>query len=236
MFFKSLNNNVNFFPRSELYSRDAIRAAKRISNPGCYATAAQLLVAPLAPHIHAPAWPTVFGISGYSGAGTVPAGNAVVPKVSPESLAGGIRGYALTDHIHEREASRHLSSLTEGGPLRVHFTPSVAPWFSGILALASVPLPAGAGLSARDVRGLFEERYAGERLVRLARDVPVLADVEGRHGFVAGGFQVHSEGERVVIAVSGEVGAQAGKTDMHYRAGWTISSRAPPHSACRYSH
>jgi N-acetyl-gamma-glutamyl-phosphate reductase/acetylglutamate kinase len=34
---------------TELYGRDTPRTAKRISNPGCYATAVQLLFAPLLP-------------------------------------------------------------------------------------------------------------------------------------------------------------------------------------------
>jgi N-acetyl-gamma-glutamyl-phosphate reductase/acetylglutamate kinase len=178
----------------------------------------------------------VFGVSGYSGAGTVPAGGAVVPKVSSESLGGGIRPYALTDHIHEREASHHLSSLAEGEKMRVHFTPSVAPWFAGILAVASVPLPAGSGLSARDVRALYEERYANERLVRLTPGVPELKDVAGKHGFVAGGFQVQSQGQRVVIAVRAYARDARWMADGPYRAGWTTCSRARRRSACRYAH
>jgi N-acetyl-gamma-glutamyl-phosphate reductase/acetylglutamate kinase len=55
----------------ELYGRDTLRTAKRISNPGCYATAAQTLLAPLLPHIAPDNMPTVFGVSGYSNAGTV---------------------------------------------------------------------------------------------------------------------------------------------------------------------
>lgn len=190
----------------ELYSRDALRTAKRISNPGCYATAAQMLVAPLARYAHGPAWPTVFGLSGYSGAGTVTGGKdgagrpTTLAKVTAESLAGGVRPYALTDHIHEREAARHLAALRGGAPMKVAFVPSVATWFSGILAVLSMPL--SERLSARDVRALFEERYANERLVTIKKDVPVLADVEKKHGFVVGGFQVHSEGDRAVVVVS----------------------------------
>ncbi len=100
----------------ELYGRDAIRSSKRISNPGCYSTSVQMLVAPLVNYIEPGVWPTVFGISGYSGAGTVagtdPDGRPIsIPKVDPSSLGGGVRPYSLTDHIHEREAGRHLSSL-----------------------------------------------------------------------------------------------------------------------------
>lgn len=72
----------------------------QISNTGCYATCVQLLVAPLLPHlpIDSIAQPTVFGISGYSGAGTLsatsPDGEPVtVPKVDPAGPQG-----AFTDH------------------------------------------------------------------------------------------------------------------------------------------
>lgn len=194
----------------ELYSRTNIRASKRISNPGCYATSTQLLVAPLLKYLHRPAWPTVFGISGYSGAGTVtgasdPDGRpTTIPKVSADSLAGGIRPYALTDHIHEREAGRHLSNLLAdpSNPLKIAFVPSVAPWFSGILSTLSMPL--SEKVSAKDVKALYEEQYAGEKLISINREVPGLQDVENKHGWSVGGFQVHSDGDRAVVVVCAE--------------------------------
>ncbi|KAI0700658.1 bifunctional acetylglutamate kinase/N-acetyl-gamma-glutamyl-phosphate reductase [Cerioporus squamosus] len=191
----------------ELYGRTAIRASKRISNPGCYATSTQLLVAPLLKYLKPGVWPTVFGVSGYSGAGTVtgptdPDGRpTTVPKVTPESLHGGIRPYALTDHIHEREAGRHLSSLlsSELHPtgMKIAFIPTVAPWFSGITSVLSMPL--SEKVTAREVRALYEERYQGEKLVRIKNEVPTLVDVENQHGWTVGGFQVHSEGDRAVV-------------------------------------
>ncbi|KAI9069000.1 bifunctional acetylglutamate kinase/N-acetyl-gamma-glutamyl-phosphate reductase [Trametes sanguinea] len=193
----------------ELYGRDAIRASKRISNPGCYATSSQLLIAPLLKHLKPEAWPTVFGVSGYSGAGTVtgptdPDGRpTTVPKVTPESLHGAIRPYALTDHIHEREAGRHLSRLlaasgaASASGMKLAFVPSVAPWFSGILSVLSMPL--SGKVTAREVRTLYEERYAGEKLVRIKNEVPTLPDIENQHCWTVGGFQVHSEGDRAVV-------------------------------------
>ncbi|KAG8713323.1 hypothetical protein FRC09_018842 [Ceratobasidium sp. 395] len=189
----------------ELYNREALRKASRISNPGCYATSTQLLLAPLLPYLAPGSIPTVMGISGYSGAGTQ-AGQkdaegrpTTVPKVSGESLKGGMRPYALTDHIHEREAGHHLSSLASS-PVSVGFVPSVAPWFSGILSIASVPLKDT--LRASDVRKLYEERYGGERLIRVkdvSAGVVELADVQDKHGWTVGGLQVHSGGKRVVV-------------------------------------
>ncbi|PPQ80123.1 hypothetical protein CVT25_001422 [Psilocybe cyanescens] len=188
----------------ELYGRTSIRSAKRISNPGCYATSAQLLIAPLVDYIKPGALPTVFGLSGYSGAGTVMENDAAgkpisVPKVSAESLGGGARPYSLTGHIHEREAGHHLSTLlaSGGAGLKIAFVPAVAPWFSGIVTTVSIPLKEA--MRASDVVELFEKKYAGEKLVRIQKDVVQLRDVEGKHGFSVGGFQMSVEGDRVVI-------------------------------------
>lgn len=54
----------------ELYDRSLTQSSKRVSNPGCYATNNQLLLAPLMPYLDPVQAPTVFGVSGYSGAGT----------------------------------------------------------------------------------------------------------------------------------------------------------------------
>jgi N-acetyl-gamma-glutamyl-phosphate reductase / acetylglutamate kinase len=193
----------------ELYGRALIRSSKRISNPGCYATSSQLLIAPLVNHIKPGTLPTVFGISGYSGGGTIiskdASGTAVsLPKISGESLEGGVKPYALTGHIHEREAGYHLSRLlTTGGDgestIKVAFIPSVAPWFSGIISTVSIPL--SNKLTAKDVIEMFEEKYAGERLVKIRKEVPELKDVKENHGWVVGGFQTSVEGDRVVIVV-----------------------------------
>lgn len=197
----------SFVSHIELYSRSAIRASKRISNPGCFATSTQLLIAPLINHLAPGVAPTVLGLSGYSGAGTV-AGTSnpdgmptTVPKVTSESLGGGIRPYALTDHIHEREAGRHLSSLLPPAQtVKVAFVPTVAPWFSGIMSILSVPL--NGKITAREVKALYEEKYAGEKLVKIMAGVPELKDFQGKHGWVVGGVQVHSEGDRAVVVVS----------------------------------
>ena len=102
----------------ELVDRSKIAKAIRISNPGCYATAAQIGIAPLVPHLGGD--PTVFGVSGYSGAGTKPS-----PKNDVENLTNNLIPYSLTDHIHEREISTQLCH-------NVAFIPHVAVWFQGI--------------------------------------------------------------------------------------------------------
>jgi N-acetyl-gamma-glutamyl-phosphate reductase/acetylglutamate kinase len=218
------------FAHTELYSRQAIRDARLISNPGCYATSIQALIAPLLPFLDGARPPTVFGVSGYSGAGTkagqsgsTPGSQPVtVPKISAEDLAGGVRPYALTDHIHEREAARHLSRLA-GSDVGVAFVPAVAPWFQGIISTLSAPLKQK--MTAKQVREAYEAFYEGQQLVELGPNVPEVKvrallppslllydpththdpslarsqDIALQHGIKIGGIQVHSGGERVVV-------------------------------------
>ena len=60
-------------------------------------------------------------------------------------------------------------------------------------------MPLNAKITAREVRALYEERYAGEKLVKIRAEVPTLPDIENQHGWTVGGFQVHSEGDRAVV-------------------------------------
>lgn len=174
----------------ELVDRAMIANAKRISNPGCYATAAQVGIAPLLPHVadgHG-AYPTVFGVSGYSGAGTKPS-----PKNDVNNLKDNLIPYSLTDHIHEREIGKQL-----GRP--VAFVPHVAVWFQGIHHTITMPLKQQ--MKSRDIRQIYQDRYAGEKLVKVVGESPLVKNIAGRHGVEVGGFAVHSGGERVVVNVT----------------------------------
>ncbi|KAF7951986.1 uncharacterized protein EAE97_001483 [Botrytis byssoidea] len=170
----------------ELVNRSDIAKATRISNPGCYATAAQLGIAPLVPFLGGQ--PTIFGVSGYSGAGTKPS-----PKNDVENLTGNIIPYSLTDHIHEREISNQLG-------IEVAFIPHVAVWFQGIHHSISIPLKEK--MTSRDIRNLYQERYAGEKLVKITGEAPSVKNISGKHGVEIGGFGVHSSGKRVVVCAT----------------------------------
>jgi N-acetyl-gamma-glutamyl-phosphate reductase/acetylglutamate kinase len=170
----------------ELVNRSDIAKATRIANPGCYATAAQLGIAPLVPFLGGQ--PTIFGVSGYSGAGTKPS-----PKNDVENLANNIIPYSLTDHIHEREISSQLG-------VEVAFVPHVAMWFQGIHHTISMPLKEK--MTSRDIRQLYQERYAGERLVKVIGESPSVKAISGKHGVEIGGFGVHSSGKRVVVCAT----------------------------------
>ncbi|KAJ3194476.1 hypothetical protein HK101_002635 [Irineochytrium annulatum] len=181
----------------ELYDgRNRISKSTRISNPGCYATASQLALAPLAERgLLGACAPSIFGVSGYSGAGTTPS-----PKNDLAVLSDNLLPYSLTGHIHEKEISHHLSSI--GNAVNVAFVPHVGQFFRGITVTLNVPLADHA--AGKDIRSLFANYYRGDRLVRVLQegDIPEVKAISGRHGVEIGGFKVDPDNARVVIVAT----------------------------------
>ncbi len=171
-------------------NRARVRGARRISNPGCYATGAQLGLDPFLDV--AAAAPSVFGVSGYSGAGSTPS-----PRNDPARLADNLLPYGLVDHTHEREIARHL-----GRP--VAFMPHVAPFYAGITLTLSVPL--SRPMSDEEAYARLVDRYgapgAGEPLVDAVRETPEVRDARGTHGARVGGAAADRAGTRVALVVT----------------------------------
>uniref|UniRef100_K3W6N9 acetylglutamate kinase n=1 Tax=Globisporangium ultimum (strain ATCC 200006 / CBS 805.95 / DAOM BR144) TaxID=431595 RepID=K3W6N9_GLOUD len=174
--------------------RAKVLGATHIANPGCYATGAQLGLLPLLggkPEISASLLdtsipPHVFGVSGYSGAGT-----GLSNANNPAVLADNIMAYKSVNHIHEREVSHHL-----GTPVR--FMPHVAPFFQGIHLTLSVQLK-DASLTEKHIEELYQEFYAKEALVNVTGSMPLVKDIAGTHGVTLGGFQIDKESGRMVV-------------------------------------
>lgn len=166
--------------------REKLKGASRIANPGCYATASQIALAPLVDVIEGV--PAVFGVSGYSGAGTTPG-----PRNDPERLADNLMPYKLVGHNHEREAVRHL-----GIPVR--FMPHVHPAFRGLLVTAHVPL--GETMTIDQLRARFTTAYHEEPLVEISDGIPELRDGAGHPGLIVGGFETSADGRNAVVVVA----------------------------------
>lgn len=171
----------------ELNNRAKIADATKIANPGCYATGSQLTISPLTKYING--LPTVFGVSGYSGAGTKPS-----PKNDPKFLNNNLIPYALSDHIHEREITARIGH-------KVAFIPHVGQWFQGISLTVSVPIKKGS-LSLDEIRQLYRDFYKNEKLVHVIDDIPLVKDIEGTHGVVIGGFKLNNAQDRVVVCAT----------------------------------
>lgn len=100
--------------------------------------------------------------------------------------------------------------------MKIAFVPNVAPWFSGIISVLSMPL--NDTVTAKDVKVLYEEKYSGEKLITIKKDVPVLQDIENKHGWTVGGYQVHSQGDRAVVVVSASLAFWRNCNDTEDRA------------------
>lgn len=164
-------------------TRAAAHGQRRISNPGCYATAMQLALAPVLDLLSGPA--QCFGVSGYSGAGTTPS-----EKNDPAKLHDNLMPYALTGHIHEREVSRHLAHPVE-------FMPHVAPHFRGITMTVNMHFSEAQQRDALWAR--YQEKFAGEKLLRLSENAPWVSAVAGQHHAAIGGLTLAADGHRAVV-------------------------------------
>ena len=167
----------------EAYGREAIAGVQRVANPGCYATAGQLALAPLRGEIDGSVH--VFGVSGYSGAGTTPS-----RKNDLDALADNLMPYALSGHLHEAEMARH-SGCT------IRFTPHVAGFFRGIIATVHIPLSVARNREA--LLAQYREYYAGEDLIEIIEGIPEVRDGADRDGAVIGGFGLSDCGRHVVV-------------------------------------
>ena len=159
---------------------------RRISNPGCYATAMQLAIAPMRNVLEGPV--QCFGVSGYSGAGTTPS-----DKNDVALLRDNLMPYALTGHVHEREVAAQL-----GHP--IEFMPHVAPHFRGLTITANLHL--SIAFDRDEVLARYHGRYAGERLVRVQDEAPWVSRIAGAHHVALGGFAVSGDGRRLVVVAT----------------------------------
>jgi N-acetyl-gamma-glutamyl-phosphate reductase len=154
-------------PELQAAQRQAIRASKRIANPGCHASAFILLLRPLvdAGLVRPEQAISATSITGYSGGG-----KKMIEQYEAAAMPGGApllhapRPYGLTlahKHIPEMMAHTGLRSA----PL---FMPMVSNFYKGLCV--SVPLHLSTlapGATGAQLHGALAQRYAGERFIRV---------------------------------------------------------------------
>ena len=156
------------FAEMSVGQAEAIRKAKRVSNPGCYPTGAIALIRPLIEEgMMAKDFPvTVNAVSGYSGGG-----KSMIAD-HEEGRAPHFELYGLgLEHKHIAELQ-----LYTGLERRPIFVPSVGQFRQGMLV--SVPLHLdmlNGQVSVDDLQGLLARTYQGAKLVKvLDSDDPIL--------------------------------------------------------------
>jgi N-acetyl-gamma-glutamyl-phosphate reductase len=164
-----------------------------IANPGCYATAAILALAPLRDAVD-PDSVVVDAKSGVSGAGRTP---------SETTLAGSVlenhKPYSIGRHRHVLELELMLGFAPA-------FVPHLLPIRRGLLATCYVR-----GVSADDARSLLSAAYAGSPVIQVLPEgvVPEIERVVHTDGVELAVFADPPSGRTVVIAAEDNLGKGA---------------------------
>jgi len=146
------------FPELAPDQADKIRAARKVTNPGCYPTGAVALIRPLVDAGLVPSdYPvTINAVSGYSGGG-----KSMIAEFEG-GTAPSFELYGLGfDHKHLPETQLY-SRLTR----RPIFVPSVGDYRQGMLVSVPLHLDTLPGKpAAADLHAVLAQRYAGSRYV-----------------------------------------------------------------------
>ncbi|MFT8245320.1 N-acetyl-gamma-glutamyl-phosphate reductase [Roseomonas sp. BN140053] len=148
------------FPELAAGQAEAIAAAPRVSNPGCYPTGAVALLRPLVDAGLVPAdFPiTVNAVSGYSGGGK----SMIAEHESKGAPSFELYGLGL-EHKHVAELQRYSGLMR-----RPIFVPSVGHFRQGMLVSVPLHLDALPGNPrSADLRAALEKHYARSPWVRV---------------------------------------------------------------------
>jgi N-acetyl-gamma-glutamyl-phosphate/LysW-gamma-L-alpha-aminoadipyl-6-phosphate reductase len=153
-------------------NRDAIRGARFVSSPGCFATSIELALLPFARAGLLAGEVQVVGVTGSSGSGVTPS-----PTTHHPTRAVNLRTYRPLTHQHAPEIER---ALNEAGArnLSLQFVPVSAPLTRGIFTTAFFHAPAG---TPRDtLTALPQQAYEREPFVRVPKHrLPEVVAVAG---------------------------------------------------------
>ena len=189
-------------------NRAAIRTARAVASPGCFATTIELGLLPLARAGLLTGVVHVVGMTGSSGSGVAPSAGTHHPV-----RAVNLKTYKVLEHQHTPEILETLASA--GAPqLELRFVPVSAPLSRGILATSFVELPLEVDEAA--VAKLYDDAYVGEPFVRFVRDrLPEVAAVAGSNyaevGFTLGARGAATRTLAVVSATDNLIKGGAGQ-------------------------
>lgn len=134
-------------------NRERIRGAQKVANPGCFATAIQLALLPLAKRGLLKGEAVINGITGSTGAGVKPGATTHFSWRN-----NNLSVYKAFTHQHLAEIGRTLHGLEPEGEFGLTFIPLRGDFARGIFVTAVVDCQ----LSADEVATIYKDVYAGE--------------------------------------------------------------------------
>ena len=143
----------------ELVDHKLISSTNKVANPGCYATAIALSIAPALSLINAE------DIVVVAASGTTGAGRSAKVNLLGSEVMNNLTSYKFGGiHQHTPEIEQILSSISKAS-VKVSFTPILAPMPRGILATVTTKLTQQS--SAEQIREIYQSFYSGSKFVRL---------------------------------------------------------------------
>jgi N-acetyl-gamma-glutamyl-phosphate/LysW-gamma-L-alpha-aminoadipyl-6-phosphate reductase len=163
-------------------NREAIKKARYVASPGCFATTIELALLPLAKAGWLDGAVETVAITGSSGSGVVPSAGTHHPV-----RANNLRTYKPLDHQHVPEITETLT-FAGAKHFDIRFIPVSAPLARGIFATTFVRIDAA--IDEARIKALYAEAYVHEPFVRVpAKRLPEVAAVSGSN-YVEVGLQV----------------------------------------------
>lgn len=197
---KATTGNRTFVYGLPELNKEAIRAAKNIANPGCFATAIQLGLLPLA---KAGLLNEVYttGITGSTGAGQ---GLNATSHFSWR--ANNIQAYKTLEHQHLGEIGQSLLQLQNDSDIDISFVPWRGDFTRGIFISSTLKCD----LSIEELTVLFETFYAAHPFVTISKAPIFLKQVVNTNKCViqlekiGGKLVVHSTIDNLLKGASGQ--------------------------------
>ncbi len=168
-------------------NREAIRRASRIANPGCFATAIQLALLPLAAkglltdEVH------VNAITGSTGAGVKPSATSHFSWRN-----NNLSVYKVFSHQHLQEIGQSLRQLQPGFDRAVNFIPVRGDFARGIFATAYTACP----LSGEEAVALYRDYYKDAAFTHVVDGNPDMKQVVNTNKAI---LHVEKHGDKLFV-------------------------------------
>ena len=150
------------------FNRDKLSGCQFIANPGCFATAIQLGLLPLARHKLLNDEVHINAVTGATGAGLKP-----LATTHFSWRTNNVSVYKAFDHQHLGEIQRTLSELDPGFSEELNFIPVRGNFTRGIFASMYLK----SDLELEEAYALYETEYKNEKFVHVSRTNPYLKQV-----------------------------------------------------------